>query len=114
MKQKVLPNVTISLIFSILSILCCCIPYGVGSIILAGITLFLVRKDKVLYNENPDIYTNYGSLKTAQVIAIIGLVIGLIFLILGILLNVVGEEQFLPAFLEEFEKEYQRELQANQ
>lgn len=112
MEQKKLPNVTISLVLAILSILCCCLPYGAGSIILAGIALFLVKKDTALLNESddPSSYTNAGQLKTAKIIAIIGLVIGIALCILAIYLAVSGQDQVWVEYLEDL----QRQLEANQ
>ncbi len=110
MEQQKLPNVTISLILAILSILCCCLPYGSGSIILGGISLFLTRKDEAIYNENQDLYNNYGQLKTAKIIAIIGLALGVILLILAIYLSFSGQDQVWQEYLENM----QRELEANQ
>lgn len=83
MEQQKLPNVTIAIILAILSYLCCCIG-GVPGLILAGIAFFLVRKDENLYRENPEGYSNYGPLKTAKILAIIGLVLSIIFLVIMI------------------------------
>ncbi len=112
MEQQKLPNVTISLILSILSILCCCLPYGMGSIILAGISLFLVNKDKKTLesSDDPSIYTNAGQLKTVKIIAIIGLVIGVLLLLLSIYLAVSGQDQIWKEYLEEL----QRDLESRQ
>lgn len=73
--QQKLPNATISMVLSIISFLCCCVSWGIGGMILSGIALFLVNKDTKLYAENPDLYDNFSQVKTAKIIAIIGLVI---------------------------------------
>ena len=80
MEQQKLPNVTIAIILAILSYICCCFG-GLPGAIIAGIAFFLVRNDENKYKENPELYTNYSQLKTAKVLAIIGLVIGVLYLI---------------------------------
>ncbi|PHQ61271.1 MAG: hypothetical protein COC08_05455 [Maribacter sp.] len=80
MEQQKLPNVTISIVLSIISFICCCFSVGIGGIILSGIALFLTKKDENLYKQNPEDYSNYSTLKTAKIIAIIGLVLGVIAL----------------------------------
>ncbi len=81
MEQQKLPNVTIALVLSIVSFLCCCFSIGIGGILLSGIALFLVNKDAKLYAQSPEDYSNYSQLKTAKIVAIIGLVLGVIALI---------------------------------
>ena len=80
MEQQKLPNVTIAIILAILSYLCCCFG-GLPGAIIAGIAFFLVRSDEKKYMENPELYSNYSQLKTAKVLAIIGLVLGILYLI---------------------------------
>jgi hypothetical protein len=81
MEQQKLPNVTIAIVLSIVSFLCCCFSIGIGGILLSGIALFLVNKDAKLYAQNPENYSNYSQLKTAKIIAIIGLSLGVIALV---------------------------------
>lgn len=80
MEQKKLPNVTTGLILGIVSFICCCLSSGIGGILMSGIAFFLLKKDEKTYAANPDLYSNYGQLKTAKIIAIVGLVIGTITL----------------------------------
>jgi hypothetical protein len=80
MEQQKLPNVTIVIVLAILSYLCCCL-YGVPAIILSGIGLILIRNDERKYQENPEGYSNYKTLKTAKIMVIIGLVIGVLYLL---------------------------------
>ncbi|WP_299215005.1 CCC motif membrane protein [uncultured Dokdonia sp.] len=82
MEQQKLPNATISLILGIISFIACCFSWGIGGILLSGIALFLAKKDKKLYEENPDNYENYGQVKTARIIAIIGLILGILTLLM--------------------------------
>ena len=80
MEQQKLPNVTIAIVLAILSYICCCFG-GLPGTIMAGIAFFLVRSDEKKYIENPEMYSNYSQLKTAKVLAIIGIVLGLLYLI---------------------------------
>lgn len=81
MEQQKLPNVTLAIVLSIFSFICCCFSAGIGGILLSGIALFLTKKDENLYKQNPEEYSNFSTLKTAKIIAIIGLVLGVISLI---------------------------------
>ncbi|AYN68545.1 DUF4190 domain-containing protein [Euzebyella marina] len=81
MDQQKLPNVTIALVLGIVSFLCCCFSAGIGGIILSGIALFLTSKDEKLYKVQPENYSNFSQLKTAKIVAIIGLVLGVLSLI---------------------------------
>lgn len=81
MEQQKLPNVTIGLVLSIISFICCCLSSGIGGVIMSGIAFFLLRKDEKTYISNPEGYSNYSQLKTAKIIAIIGLVLGVLTLI---------------------------------
>lgn len=81
MEQRKLPNVTIALVLSIISFFCCCFSIGIGGILLSGIAFFLINKDEKLYQANPQDYSNYSQLKTAKIVAIIGLALGVIALI---------------------------------
>ena len=81
MEQQKLPNVTTGLVLGIISFICCCLSSGIGGIIMSGIAFFLLKKDEKTYASNPDSYSNYSQLKTAKIIAIIGLVIGILSLI---------------------------------
>lgn len=78
MEQQKLPNATISIVLGSVSFLCCCFSMGIGGIILSAIAFFLARKDESLYQEQPELYSNFGQVKTAKIIAIIGLIIGVI------------------------------------
>ena len=84
MDQQKLPNVTIAMVLGILSYICCCFSAGIGGLLFSGIAFYLVRKDEKLYMENLDGFSNFGSLKTAKIIAIIGLVLGALALIMVI------------------------------
>lgn len=81
MEQQKLPNVTTAIVLAIISYVCCCFSAGLGGIILSGIALFLIFKDEKLYKQRPEDYSNFSQLKTAKILAIIGLVIGVLSLI---------------------------------
>lgn len=80
MEQQKLPNVTIAIVLGILSFLCCCFA-GLPGAVIAGIAFLLVQKDDKRYKGNPDLYSNYAQLKTAKILAIIGIVVGLLYFI---------------------------------
>ena len=75
-----LPNAMAVLILGILSILTCCC-YGLG-LVLAIVALVLYKKDMVLYNANPQGYSNYSNLNIGRILAIIGIVLNVIYLIM--------------------------------
>lgn len=79
MEQRKLPNGVISIVLGILSFLCCCIG-GIG-IIPAGIAFFLANKSEKLGLENPNDYDNLKNIKTAKIIALIGLIINALYMI---------------------------------
>lgn len=83
MEQQKLPNVTTAIVLAILSCVCCCAG-GIPGIILGGIALYLTKKDENLYRENPEGYSNYGPLKTARILAIIGIALSLIYIVMVI------------------------------
>lgn len=78
-KQKLsfaLPVIILG-IFSIL--FCWC--YGVFGLLLNIIALILAHINTKSYKENPDLYSNYSSLKVGKVINYIGLILNILFLI---------------------------------
>ena len=80
MEQQKLPNVTIAIVLAILSFICCCFG-GIPGAIMAAIAFFLVRGDEKRYQASPELYSNYSQLRTARIIAIIGLVVGILYFI---------------------------------
>lgn len=78
MEQQKLPNVTLAMVLSILSFLCCCFA-GLPGAVLSAIAFFILRNDEKTYMANPEKYSNYSQLKTARIIAIIGMVIGVLY-----------------------------------
>ncbi len=110
MEKQKLPNVTISLVLGILSFIACCCTSGFGGVVLSGIALFLTKKDEKTYAENPDGYDNFSQLKTAKIIAIIGLVLSALVSIYVIYLMSTGQ---YSEMMEEWQK-MAEEMQANQ
>lgn len=104
-KQK-LPNVTISLVLGIISFIACCFSSGIGGVLLSGIALFLANKDKKVAAEDPELYENYGQLKTARTIAIIGLVLGglIVLLLIGLLIAFGGYAGYQEWLQQQMEK----------
>jgi len=100
MEQQKLPNVTIAIVLSILSFLCCCISAGIGGILLAGIALILVQKDTKLYLSNPGDYSNFSTLKTAKILALIGLALGVLTLIWTVysIIQIGGWDAYMEQF----------------
>lgn len=84
MEQQKLPNATISIVLGSLSFICCCFSAGIGGFILSGIAFFLARKDESLYAEQPDLYSNISQVKTAKIIALIGLALAVVALAISI------------------------------
>lgn len=78
MEQQKLPNVTIAIVLAIVSFICCCFG-GLPGALVAGIAFFLLNKDEKKYKENPELYSNFSTLKTAKIITIIALVIGVLY-----------------------------------
>lgn len=92
MQKQKLPNATTVLILGIASIITCCC-YGVVGLAAGGIGLMLSGKDKKLYNENPDQYSNYNNLKIGRVLCIIGIILSALWLIYMIFIfTLVGFE----------------------
>ena len=83
MEQQKLPNVTLALVLAILSFLCCCFA-GLPGALVATVAFFILRNDEKTYMANPEQYSNYSQLKTAKIIAIIGMVIGILYFLLSI------------------------------
>lgn len=109
MEQKKLPNATISLVLGIISYIACCLSSGIGGIILAGVALFLANKDRKTYlnAENPEEYINYNQVKTARIIAIIGVALSLIVIlsIITVIIQFGGIEGY-KQFVEEQMQNY--------
>ncbi|RXG32490.1 CCC motif membrane protein [Leeuwenhoekiella marinoflava] len=89
MEQQKLPNATISLILGIVSFIACCFSSGFGGVLLSAIALYLANKDKKVAEENPELYENYGQVKTARIIAIVGLILSIIISIICLVLIVI-------------------------
>lgn len=84
MEQQKLPNATIALVLGIISFIACCCSMGIGGLLFSGIALFLLKKDDALYMENPELYSNYSQVKTAKIIAHIGLALAILSLLYSV------------------------------
>lgn len=109
MEEQKLPNVTVILVLGIASIvLCWC--YGILGLILSIIGIVLASNSKKTYLKDPENYSDYGTLKTAKVIAIVGLVLNLIVILLLVwFISLVGLE-VLQSGDEELIREKMEEL----
>ncbi|WP_370895660.1 CCC motif membrane protein [Chryseobacterium gossypii] len=75
MDQK-LPNAQTVLILGIVSVVgtCCCT--GLVGIICGLIGLNKYKNDKLLYDQNPSLYSDFNNLNTGRILCIIGLALG--------------------------------------
>ena len=78
---KSLPNATAVLVLGILSIVMCW-TYGVVGLILGIIALVLHKKDKAMYNSNPNGYeASFKNSQAGNVCAIIGVSLSALFFV---------------------------------
>lgn len=92
MEQQKLPNTGLIIGLGIASILLCWC-YGVLGLILSVVAIILASKSKSIYNESPEDYSDYSSLNTGKVIAIIGLILNILFLLVIIwMISLLGWE----------------------
>ncbi|MFM1877936.1 MAG: hypothetical protein RLZZ241_802 [Bacteroidota bacterium] len=78
MENQKLPNVTLAIVLSIIGYVCCCI-WGIPAVILGIISLLVLQSDLKKYRANPEIYTNFSTWKTAQILSIVAIVLGMIY-----------------------------------
>ncbi len=106
MEQQKLPNSTLIIVLAIVSYVLCCF-YGVGAI-LAIVAIILASGATKTYKLNPEMYTDYNTVKTGKIIAIIGLIINILFLLFIIwIISIVGwdalqDEELARERLEDF------------
>jgi len=109
MEKNKLPNATAVLVLGIFSILTCCC-YGVVGLALGIIALVLAAKDMKIYNENPELYSNYGNLNIGRILAIIGICLSAIYLIFTLYaLIVVG-----PDGMQEWQRDLMLKMEQQQ
>lgn len=89
MEQQKLPNATLALVLSIVSLpLCFC--YGLG-LILAIVSLILGKKAMNKFNADPELYTGKGQAQAGFIISIVSIVLNLVYLGFVIyIISVVG------------------------
>jgi len=80
MEQQKLPNATLILVFGILSIVTCCC-YGVFGLIFGIIAMILAAKATNVYKENPEMYSDFGNVKTGKILAIIGIILSVLVIL---------------------------------
>ncbi len=84
MNQQKLPGASTVLTMGILATvgsLICCGPFAA---IFSVIGLVQANKAEKLYQENPELYEDYGNIKTGRILSYIGLALSIIVLILYI------------------------------
>ncbi len=81
-QQQEIPNATLVLILGICSIVLGCFVIG---IILGSIGLVVSGKSKRIYQQNPEMYSNYSTLNAGRILSIIGLILGIVSTILVVL-----------------------------
>lgn len=109
MEQQKLPNATAVLILGLFSILTCCC-WGILGLILGIVALVLAKKDLVLYNADPQAYSNYSNLNTGRILAIVGIVLSAIYLIVNIyFLATIGQDGLM-----EMQQQMLEQIQAAQ
>lgn len=108
MEQQKLPNTGAIIGLSIASILLCWC-YGVLGLLLSIVALVLASKATKAYHAEPEIYTDFGALKTGKILAIIGIVLNILFLlfIVWFIVSVIGidalqDEELMKERMEEF------------
>lgn len=99
MTQQPLPGASTVLTMGIISIvgsLICCGPFAA---IFSIIGLVKAKKAQQLYLENPEVYSDFSSVKTGKILSYIGLALSLImlvFLILyfGVIIALISSGEF--------------------
>jgi hypothetical protein len=84
--QRALPNGTAVLVLGIISIVgCFC--YGIVGLVCGIIALVLAKKDSVLYQANPGLYSagSYSNLRAGRVCAIVGVSLSAIYVVIVII-----------------------------
>jgi membrane glycosyltransferase len=91
MEKQKLTNATPVLILGIISILTSCC-YGIG-LILGIVSLVIAKKDIQLFKEKPELFSNYSSLQTGRILAIIGIILSALMILLIIsMISIFGFE----------------------
>jgi ribose/xylose/arabinose/galactoside ABC-type transport system permease subunit len=78
MEKQKLPNGVLIIVLGIFGFICCCLSIG---FIPSGIGYYLALKSEKIYKENPELYENYGQIKTGKIISLIALIISVLSLI---------------------------------
>lgn len=108
MTTKKLPNATSAYLLALVSIFIFCFA-GIG-IIPALISYVLASKSEKIYKVNPEVYSNFGSIRKAKIIAIVGVVLNLIIIGIAIwTLMTIGWD----AWSDEFVRKWNAGLERN-
>lgn len=111
MEQQKLPNAGLIVAFGIISIISSCC-YGVVGLLFAIIGLVIARGAKKTYLENPELYTNYGTVKAGRILSIIGLIVSILFVAYyAYIINLVGWDVLMSGDQELIMETVQEKLQ---
>ena len=111
MEQQKLPNAGLIMAFGIISIISSCC-YGIIGLLFAIVALVLAGGAKKTYLENPELYTNYGTVKTGRILAIIGLIVSIGFMAYyAYIINLVGWDVLMSGDQEAIMEAVQDKLQ---
>lgn len=89
-KQE-LPNSNLVLILGIVSLIGCCISYGIIGLICSIISLVMAKSANELYMQHPDYYTesSYKNMTTGKTCATISLILSIIAIVVMIIVIVL-------------------------
>tara|TARA_R110002049_G_scaffold80907_4_gene205709 strand:- start:4970 stop:5284 length:315 start_codon:yes stop_codon:yes gene_type:complete len=85
MHKEELPGASTALTMGIIALVTsfvCCGPFAA---IFSFIGLSNAKKARLLYEQNPELYTGYENAKTGKILSIIGLIVALFYLILFVI-----------------------------
>ncbi len=108
--RRQLPNATTALILGILSIvitLCCFFMWGNFIGIVLGVSALIIsQRDVRMYRESPEVFTDYGNLKTGRITAVIGIILSVIitlYFIISLFYVGIGRSEIMDELLKEYE-----------
>lgn len=94
-QKQTAPNAIASLVLGILSLVSGCFTVG---LIFGIIGLALSSSGMKEYYTNPDMYTNFGMLKTGKILSLLGVIFSGVTLLISIIYMIVAGGSFLALF----------------
>lgn len=109
--QRPLPNATAVLVLGILSIVTC-FCYGILGLILGIIAIVLASKDKKLFAESPDLFTqaSFKNMNAGRICAIIGIILSALYLLFVVIfiamigMDAIGNPDEMMRRMQELQK----------